>query len=89
MKIFTRIYLLFTRHHVYISTTINTRYTMGKDKQIELKDANMRVRGNKRSRVKEVRRQLAAVERRDLSDTEILDEVLEVGLPIFEKKLGI
>jgi hypothetical protein len=62
---------------------------MTTDKQTALKDENMRVRGDKRERIKNVRRKLAAVENRDLSDTALLDEILDEGLSRREKKLGI
>lgn len=77
------------KYSFHIYTTINTIYTMTTEGQIALKDENMRVRGEKRERIKIVRRKLAAVENRDLSDTALLDEILEEGLTKREKKLGI
>lgn len=53
------------------------------------KEQNMRVRGEKVERMKKVRRELSAVENRDLSDTGLLDEILEEGLSKRERKLGI
>ena len=50
---------------------------------------NMKVRKEKRPRIKNVRRELAYREQRDLSDTGLLDEILEEGLVRRERKLGI
>jgi len=51
--------------------------------------APVRIYKDKAERVKKVRRELAAVEDRDLSDTSLIDEILEEGLTKREKKLGI
>lgn len=50
---------------------------------------NMKVRNEKRLRLKKVRRELAVKEDRDISDTGLLDEIMEEGLTKREKKLGI
>lgn len=49
----------------------------------------MRVRKEKQARLKEVRRQLAYKEKRDLSDTGLLDEIMEEGLARRERKLRL
>lgn len=50
---------------------------------------NMKVRNEKRRRLKKVRRELSFKEDRDLTDTGLLDEILEDGLKVRERKLGI
>lgn len=50
---------------------------------------NMKVRNEKRLRLKKVRRELAVKEDRDITDTGLLDEIMEEGLTKREKKLGI
>ena len=50
---------------------------------------NMKVRKEKRLRLKKVRRETAVKEDRDLSDTGLLDEILNEGLTERERKLGI
>jgi len=50
---------------------------------------NMKVRNEKRFRLKKVRREQSVKEDRDLTDTGLLDEILEEGLAKREKKLGI
>lgn len=50
---------------------------------------NMKVRNEKRLRLKKVRRELAVKEDRDISDTGLLDEIMEEGLSRREKKLGL
>lgn len=50
---------------------------------------NMKVRNEKRLRLKKVRRELAVKEDRDISDTGLLDEIMEEGLTRREKKLGL
>lgn len=49
----------------------------------------MKVRNEKRLRLKKVRRETAVKEDRDLSDTGLLDEILDEGLTKRERKLGI
>jgi len=49
----------------------------------------MKVRNEKRFRLKKVRREQSVKEDRDLTDTGLLDEILEEGLAKREKKLGI
>lgn len=49
----------------------------------------MKVRNEKRLRLKKVRRELAVKEDRDISDTGLLDEIMEEGLTRREKKLGL
>lgn len=62
---------------------------MTTENQKTLADGNMRVRGEKRSRIKKVKRELAKAEESDMTDTGVLDAALEIGLSKFEKKLGI
>jgi hypothetical protein len=50
---------------------------------------NMKVRNEKRLRLKKVRRELSVAEERDLTDTGLVDEILEEGLAKRERKLGI
>jgi hypothetical protein len=50
---------------------------------------NMKVRNEKRFRLKKVRRELSVKEDRDITDTGLLDEIMEEGLAKREKKLGI
>lgn len=50
---------------------------------------NMKVRNEKRVRLKTVRRRLAVAEERDITDTGLVDEILEEGLTKRERKLGI
>jgi hypothetical protein len=50
---------------------------------------NMKVRNEKRLRLKKVRRELSFKEERDLTDTGLVDEILEEGLTKRERKLGI
>lgn len=50
---------------------------------------NMKVRNEKRLRLKKVRRELSVREERDLTDTGLVDEILEEGLARRERKLGI
>lgn len=50
---------------------------------------NMKVRNEKRLRLKKVRRELSVREERDLTDTGLVDEILEEGLTRRERKLGI
>lgn len=49
----------------------------------------MKVRNEKRLRLKKVRRELSFKEERDLTDTGLVDEILEEGLTKRERKLGI
>jgi hypothetical protein len=53
------------------------------------KKTAMSVKPDKLGRLKEVRRQTAAVEKRDLTDVGLLDEILEEGLAERERKLGL
>lgn len=62
---------------------------MTTENQKTLEDGNMRVRGEKRTRIKKVKRELAKAEESDMTDTGILDAALEIGLKRFEKKLGL
>jgi hypothetical protein len=50
---------------------------------------SVRIYREKKARVKKVKRELAVAEDRDLTDTELIDEILEEGLTKREKKLGI
>jgi hypothetical protein len=62
---------------------------MTTDNQTVLTDENMRVRGDKRQRIKKVKRAYANAAERDMTDTGVLDEALEIGLTKLERKLGI
>jgi hypothetical protein len=73
----------------YLVSLINTRYTMNSDNQTAGKKTALAVKPDKLGRLKKVRRELAAVENRDLSDVGLLDEILHEGLSKREKKLGI
>ena len=79
--------MLYCQKSLYISTTLTTRYNMTTDNQKPLKDENMRIRGDKRKRIKEAKRNLAAVENRDISDTSLLDEAVDKGLAIIERRI--
>lgn len=59
------------------------------DNQTARKKTALAVKDEKLGRLKKVRRELAAVEDRDLSDVGLLDEILEEGLTKREKKLGL
>ena len=62
---------------------------MNSDNQTAWKKTALAVRPDKLGRLKKVRRKLAAVESRDLSDVGLLDEILDEGLKRREKKLGL
>ena len=62
---------------------------MATDKEIMEGWKAVRVRNEKRLRLKKVRRELAFKEERDLSDSGLVDEILEEGLAKRERKLGI
>lgn len=72
---------------VYFMSLINTRYRVYMDNQTARKQTALAVKTDKLERLKKVRRGLAAVEDRDLSDVGLLDEILEEGLTKREKKL--
>lgn len=74
---------------LHIRTTIDTIYTMATANEKNKGWENMKVRNEKRLRLKKVRRELAVKEDRDISDTGLLDELIEEGLTKREKKLGI
>lgn len=59
------------------------------DNQTAAKKTALAVKNEKLGRLKKVRRELAAIEDRDLSDVGLLDEILEEGLTKREKKLGL
>jgi hypothetical protein len=62
---------------------------MNSDNQTVLKKTALAVKPDKLERLKEVRRQTAAVEKRDLTDVGLLDEILDEGLAKREQKLGL
>jgi hypothetical protein len=53
------------------------------------KKTALAVKNDKLGRLKKVRRELAAVEDRDISDVGLLDEILDEGLSKRERKLGL
>lgn len=74
---------------LYLVSLINTRYRMDSEIKTAEKKTALAVKADKLSRLKKVRRKVADVEDRDLSDVGLLDEILEEGLTQREKKLGI
>lgn len=72
---------------VYFKSLINTRYRLYMDNQTGKKSTALAVKPDKLERLKKVRRGLAAVEDRDLSDVGLLDEILDEGLAKRERKL--
>jgi hypothetical protein len=73
----------------YLVSLINTRYRMNSEIKTMEKKTALAVKADKLSRLKKVRRKVADIEDRDLSDVGLLDEILEEGLTKREKKLGI
>lgn len=69
--------------------TIHTIYTMTTESEKTKGWENIKVRNEKRLRLKKVRRELSVKEERDLTDTGLVDEILEEGLSKRERKLGI
>lgn len=62
---------------------------MNSDNQTAVKKSALAVKPDKLERLKKVRRKLADVEERDLSDVGLLDEILEEGLTKRERKHNI
>lgn len=62
---------------------------MNTDNQPGRKKTALAVKDDKLGRLKEVRRQTAASEKRDITDVGLLDEILDEGLTKRERKLGI
>ncbi len=62
---------------------------MATEKQKTIHMTHVRVSYDNRDRAKEISRQMAAREKRDMPYTYILDEILNEGLAKRERKLGI
>lgn len=62
---------------------------MATDNQKRKDSESVRIYAEKKARVKKVKRELAVAENRDLTDTLLIDEILEEGLVKRERKLGI
>jgi predicted amidophosphoribosyltransferase len=62
---------------------------MATENQKRRESESVRIYKEKKTRVKNVKRALAVLENRDVSDTLLVDEILEEGLTKREKKLGL
>lgn len=62
---------------------------MNSDNQTAGKKTALLLKPGKLDRLKKVRRRMADVEERDLTDVGLLDEIVEEGLTKREKKLGL
>lgn len=54
-----------------------------------LKHTTKQIKPDKLQRLKKVKWQLAAVEKRDITDVSLIDEILEEGLSKLERRFGI
>jgi hypothetical protein len=62
---------------------------MGTEEAKTKDSAAVRIYADKKPRIKKVRRELAKAEDRDLSETQLVDEILNEGLTKREQKLGL
>lgn len=62
---------------------------MNAENQGSKKSTHVRVYPDKKERVEEIVRTLAFREKRTVYEIDILNEILERGLPKYERKLGI
>lgn len=64
---------------------------MGKETRVDdpKGSTHVRMRKDKKPRIERVRRKLSAIEDRDWTDIDLVDEILEEGLSKREKKLGL